>query len=388
MVDVEHAILGAGCAGLSFAVRLARKSVRERGRILVIEPRTELGGDRTWCSWRGQPHPFTRAITRTWNRWRVVTQGRAIERGSTLRPYEHVDSRIFSDEALAELTPREGVSIRLGVSVNALREEGSFVRVETSSGTIRAKMVWDARGGSPRERPTSEDIRWVQHFVGWVVRTERNIFEPNIATLMDFDVAQTRGPHFVYVLPYAPNEALVEDTCFSQAPWAESEYEDEITRWLERARAGAFEIVRRERGRIPMSTAELLPSSNMRIVSLGQKGGAAKPSTGYAFSFIQKQCDFYASHAGRGDTPPPPHEVHTKTARFFDRVFLAHLNEHPTSGPDIFGALFERVPPESLIRFLTEEGGFRDHLAIMNSMPKRALTLTALRSRHVWLNRS
>jgi lycopene beta-cyclase len=387
LVDAEHVILGAGCAGLSLAVRLSRKSVRERGRIIIVEPRTELGGDRTWCSWRGEPHPFTRAITQSWDRWRVVTRGRTIERGSKSRPYEHVDSRIFSDDALAQVTSRDGTSVRLGVRVNQVHDEGSFVRVETNAGEMRAKLVWDARGGLPDERLTKEDVRWVQHFVGWVVRTERNIFDPNVVTLMDFDVPQDRGPHFVYVLPYAPNEALVEDTCFSAAPWTESEYEEGITRWLEKARAGAFEIVRRERGRIPMSTAELLPNSSSRIVSIGQKGGAAKPSTGYAFSFIQKQCDFYAAHANRGDTPPPLHDVHSKTARFFDRVFLAHLNKHKASAPEIFGALFERTPTESLIRFLTEEGNLRDHLAIMNSMPKRALTLTALQSRNVWLRR-
>lgn len=377
--------MGAGCAGLSLAVRLAQKSVRERGRVLVVEPRTTLGGDRTWCSWQGTPHPFTRAITHRWNRWRVVTKGRAIERGSSSRPYEHVDSRVFSDDALAELARREGVSVELGVHVNAVEGDHSFVRADTSKGELRAKIVWDARGGFPEERATSEDVRWIQHFVGWVVRTEQDIFDPRVVTLMDFDVSQDRGPHFVYVLPYARNEALVEDTCFSPTAWTEPEYEAGITRWLENARAGAFEIIRSERGRIPMSTAELLSNPNPRIVSIGQRGGAAKPSTGYAFSFIQRQCDFYAKHAGRGEAPPPRHDAHSRAARFFDRVFLAYLSQNPTSAPDIFGALFDRTPPDSLIRFLIEEGDVRDHLAVMNSMPKRALTRAALQSHPLWL---
>lgn len=386
-VDVEHLIVGAGCAGLSLAVRLAARSARERGRVRVLDPRRELGGDRTWCSWRGAPHPFARAITHRWERWRVLAEGRTIERGSRARPYEHVDSRAFVEIARATIARAEGVELTLGVAVRELADDGRAVRVETDAGPLRARVVWDARGISPDERARADDVRWVQHFVGWVVRTERAIFEPEVATLMDLEVPQERGPHFVYVLPYARDEALVEDTYFSDAPLEEEAYEATLRSWLDARGAGGFEIVRRERGRIPMSTAEPAPRAGARIVPIGIRGGAAKPSTGYAFAFIQRHVEAHARSAARGETPPPEIAVRSEVASFFDRVFLAHLRRHPTRAPQIFGALFERTPPEALARFLSEEGGVRDHLAVMNGVPRLAVALEALRSRALWAGR-
>lgn len=387
-MDADHLIVGAGCAGLSLAVRLAARPASERGRILIVEPREELGGDRTWCSWRGAPHPFGAAITHRWSRWRVVAGGRSIERGSIARPYEHVDSVAFAREAQDAIESSEDATLRLGVRVSAIADEGGSVRVETSAGVLRARLAWDARGGAPDERARADDVRWVQHFVGWVVRTERPIFEPDVATLMDFEVSQARGPHFVYVLPYARDEALVEDTYFSDAPLEEAEYEQTLRAWLDAHGAGGVEILRRERGRIPMSTAEIAPRASPRIVPIGLRGGAAKPSTGYAFAFIQRQCEALARAVARGETPPPEIAAHSPVARFFDRVFLAHLRRHPSSAPEVFGALFERTPPEALARFLSEEGGVRDHLRVMNGVPRLPVALEALRSRALWARSS
>ncbi|MDQ3037995.1 MAG: lycopene cyclase family protein, partial [Myxococcota bacterium] len=273
------------------------------------------------------------------------------------------------------------------VRVGTMHDEGASVRVETSDGSLRARVVWDARGGAPDERAQRDDVRWLQHFVGWVVRTERPIFEPSVATLMDFEVTQQRGPHFVYVLPYARDEALVEDTYFSDAPLAEEEYERTIRAWLEARGAAHFEIVRRERGRIPMSTAELAPRTSPRIVPIGLRGGAAKPSTGYAFAFIQRQCDRLAQVAADAGATPPDVAVHAPIARFFDRVFLSYLRRNPTRAPEVFGALFERTEPEALVRFLSEEGGARDHLAVMNGVPRLPVAIEALRSRALWMAR-
>ncbi|AKF08031.1 lycopene cyclase family protein [Sandaracinus amylolyticus] len=386
-LDAEHVIVGAGCAGLSLAVRLAMRTPRERGRVLVIDPREELGGDRTWCMFRGAPHPFERAITHRWDRWRVIAGGRVIERSVPGRPYEHVDSTRFFEEAIARVETSEGVRLERGVRADAIVDEGAQVRIETGGGTLRARIAWDARGGGPDERPREDDVRWIQHFVGWVVRTERAIFEPGIATLMDFSVSQSRGPHFVYVLPYAANEALVEDTYFGDVPLAVAEYERGIREWLDAHHAGGVEIVRRERGQIPMSTAQITPRRDPRIVPIGLRAGSAKPSSGYAFAFIQRHVEALAARVDRGETVPPEVAVRSPITTFYDRVFLAYLRRHPTSAPEVFGSLFARTSPERLVRFLSEEGGVGDHLAVMNAVPRLAVMAEIARSRGLWMGR-
>jgi hypothetical protein len=49
--------------------------------------------------------------------------------------------------------------------------------------------------------------------------TDRPVFDPGVATFMDFRVPQEGGTCFVYVLPTDPRRALVEYTVFSPEVW-------------------------------------------------------------------------------------------------------------------------------------------------------------------------
>ena len=380
-LDAEHLVAGAGCAGLSFAVQLARRPRAERGRILLVDPRTGFGRDRTWCAFRFE-HPFRDAVTHRWARWRVGAGGAAVERGGA-RPYEEVSSELFYRTALERLLAADGVELTLGVSVSAIERDGDGVVARTSAGPVRARMAWDARGGAPevRRRPGEVDLR--QLFLGWVVRTERPIFDPRVATLMDLGVPQDRGPHFVYVLPYAPDRALVEDTHFTGEAIEKAAHEATLRGWLEAHRAGAFEIEHREEGSLPMRSAPPV-AGDPRIVRLGLRGGAAKPSTGYAFAFVQRHAAALAAVAGDGRRPPPEVPVHPPAAALLDRVFLSYLQRHPRQAPRLFTALFDRAPPDALVRFLMEEEGAVDRLAVMAAMPGLGMAAEAARLAVRW----
>ena len=77
--DVDIAILGGGCAGLSVAVRLAAA-----GRSLrVIEPRETYVEDRAWSFWRTASDPFEDCVRRSWQSWDVHGPAGAVRRGST-----------------------------------------------------------------------------------------------------------------------------------------------------------------------------------------------------------------------------------------------------------------------------------------------------------------
>lgn len=385
--DAEHVIVGAGCAGLSLALRLGRRSARERGRVVVIDPRREIGGDRIWCSWAGTEHPLPRAVTRRWRRWAVRVGGRTIERSGI--DYEQVESEAFARGALEELARAEGVAVELGIAARSIDGSESGVQVATDRGEIRARLAWDARGGGPaRDLGGPLDVRWTQHFVGWVVRTERPIFDPGVALLMDFEVPQRRGPHFVYVLPYERDVALVEDTFFDDAPHDDERvYEETIRGWLDRARAGGIEIVRRERGQIPMSSAPIGAREHPRVIPIGLRGGAAKPSTGYAYAFLQRQCARALEIAGDGSIAPPEIPARGAVALSLDRIFLSYLRRHPRAGPAVFGALFERTDPGSLVRFLSETGSIRDHVRVMRGVPSLGVGLEAIRAAPLWARR-
>lgn len=385
--DLDVLVAGAGAAGLSLAVRLATQT---RLRVRVLEARPGPSDDRTFCFFRGRAHPFEPAITRRYDTVVVRDEHSHVRRSLGARPYEELPGLAFAEHALALLAPHaERVHVAWGHTVSSFTEQRDGVAVQTSEGRVTARLFVDARGAHTLAHVSelADEVRWLQHFVGHVVRTERPIFEPGVATLMDFDVAQDEGPHFVYVLPSSPTVALVEDTYFSASVLPRARYEAQIDAWLARHGAGEHEVLRREAGRIPMTTVPQARAAQGRVVVIGQRGGAAKASSGYAFQFIQRQCDALAEYLRRAGLEAPlswqPPRSHV--ASFLDRVMLAHLRRHPREASRVFVPLFRDVPAEALARFLSEEAGLTDHVRVMNAVPRLPVAHEALRSRALWL---
>ena len=84
----------------------------------------------------------------------------------------------------------------------------------------------------PIGRPCGDGL--VQHFQGVHVTAAQPCFDPQVATLMDFRVDQSRGVHFIYMLPFSPTHALVESTLFSPQPCEAAFYQTAISDYLAR----------------------------------------------------------------------------------------------------------------------------------------------------------
>lgn len=381
-LDADVVVCGAGAAGLSIAARLARLPLSVR----VLDRREGYGRDRTFSFFRGRSHPFEEAVVRRYRAIEVVGRARRVARNVEARPYETIASDRFYEAALRILARHERVRLDLGVAVGAIRDLGGHVEVETDRGALRTALVIDARGGLGETRARAGDVRWVQHFAGMEVEVERPIFEPAVATLMDLRVSQAEGPHFVYVLPETPKRALVEDTYFGPRAYELERYEAGIRAWLEARSAGAVKVLRTERGVLPMTTEDVDRGSG-RILRAGLAGGSAKPSTGYAFSFIQRDADAIGhALAGwdrtRAPSIPGPRGA---TALFFDRVFLAYLAAHPRDAEKVFVDLFARTSGPTIARFLSEEATASDYASVMTAVPSAGVLAQALKSRDLWM---
>ncbi|MCA9658589.1 MAG: hypothetical protein KC486_09605 [Myxococcales bacterium] len=392
-VDADLAVVGAGCAGLSLALALATaRWPGRRPRIAVIEPRERYVRDRTWCFWPVEPQPFTAAITHRWSRWEVRVPGRSIIRGSSRLPYVHVAADAFYTQALSRLR-EAGVELHLGRAASSIVDEGSRVTITTDGGAMRARLAFDSRPPhpGPSAAPATGDIEveLLQHFLGWEIVVDRPRFDPGKAILMDFDVPQGDGLHFLYVLPFSRERALVEATYFTEATLPTATYEARIRDYLRRRFAvDDFTIAFRERGVIPMTTAPARPQPSPRVYNVGLRGGLAKPSTGYAFLAIQRFAQATADRLAGADltaTPPPPPAPRSALATAMDRVFLSYVHRHPERAPKLFADLFDRLPPDLLIRFLSDHASARECLRVMTSTPLAAMTREVLRSRARWL---
>ena len=102
---------------------------------------------------------------------------------------------------------------------------------------------------------------------------------------MDFDVPQEQGLHFMYVLPFSANEALVESTYFSPKVHDSALYESHIQNYI-KDRFGLednYTVVRKEGGVVPMTTKTLPNTGHSSWFRLGTPGGQVRPATGYSF---------------------------------------------------------------------------------------------------------
>lgn len=387
-MECDVLIAGAGCAGLSLAVHLLEAGATDLD-VLLLEPREVHVRDRTWCYWPVLDHPFEAAVRHAWFRWRVRTDAGDAEAGSPTLGYRCLPSDAFYDMALRRLEKAPNVELRRGVVVDGFRPAARGVVGVTSEGEVRARQAFDGRPPpAPPGSGTPGEVEWVQHFVGLEVETETPIFDPSVATLMDFRRPGRGGGgppgdiRFMYVLPFDERRALLEDTFFGGEPRGEAEYVGAIDAYLdERLGAGRWRELHRERGAIPMRTTPAAAPSVPRVTAIGVRAGLARPSTGYAFLAIQRQASRLAAQValeGLDRTPSRGRPYGGATA-FLDRVFLSYLEREPGAAPALFRSLFAGVAPHRLARFMFDGGTPADRLAVMRALPPGPLARQALR---------
>lgn len=359
--ELDILILGGGCAGLSLATRLSGAWPR----VGVVEPRSNYVEDRTWCHWYTEPHPFDTCIRKRWNQWQVSHNNNMITRGSMALPYVAISSAEFYKTALRHC--EDGNNIRLWLDTTAkdtAGQAGSWT-VDTSRGRLTARILIDAR--PPRTPPN-----YGQFFRGVEIRTDRACFDPSSVGLMEFRPPHADGIDFVYVLPFATDHALVEVTRFgSEKPssnlletWLDAECQAHVD--------GAIKtVLRQETGALPMEAGYGVakgPSHGYARIGLG--GGAARPSTGYAFQRIQRMSDRLAAQIiGTSDTPWLDTRLDGPVTRVVDRLFLRVIRSAPEHGPELFCALFTNARSERLERFLSGSVTIRDRMSVITSLP-------------------
>ncbi len=361
-LDADVLILGGGCAGLSMAVALAERAPAIRVKTLESRPRYER--DRTWCFWNTEPHPFSAGVTHRWNSWRVRHAGGEARQRSERYAYEHLPADRFYELATQRIG-RAGQGLELGVKVQAVRQVGKGCEVETDRGVLRSRWVLDSRPCAPGElRPVL-----LQRFIGWQVQTEQPCFDILTVDLMDFQSSTERGRTvFFYVLPFSPTEALVEATYLDDPALLPADAEAALRQHMHRLCGEAYRVLYREAATLPMGDGRRRTSSRGQIVDIGTRGGRVKASSGYAFQRIQRGSAVTAEALARGAAPPRTFEP-----RFYgvlDRIFLQALRRSPDQAAGYFMAMFRKLPPETLVRFLSETASLGEVLRVMLALPK------------------
>ena len=207
-----------------------------------------------------------------------------------------------------------------------------------------------------------------QHFIGWFIKTEQEVFNPEKAVFMDFSVAQKGNTRFMYVLPTSKTEALVEYTLFSKDLLERKEYENEIQHYIEKLGILNYEIVEKEKGNIPMTCYPFWELNTKNTVNIGSAGGWTKASTGFTFSNSDKQSSKLVAFL---QTQNDFRQFYKKTKFwYYDLLFIDVLYKRNDLGSSVFSDLFKNGNPALIFKFLNEETLFSEDLKIMLKCPK------------------
>ncbi|WP_257155569.1 lycopene cyclase family protein [Streptomyces sp. Ru87] len=383
-LDVDVAVIGAGAAGLSLLAALSERTAPD-GRpwsVACVDPGPGAGpGRRTWCFWEPAGGRYDRAVAHSWRRLRVVGPGGA-EVGADLGSlrYKMLPSDRFEELldgwfAQCALPPLRVTAVAGEVADG---HDRAVVRGRTAGGgevRVRARWVFDSRPAAPPPARTT----LLQHFRGWFLRAEHDVFDPGAVTLMDFRTPQpAHGVSFGYVLPWTARDALVEYTEFSPAPLSRAAYDAALAHYT-RAVLGVrgAGVTGTEQGVIPMTDAVFPRRTGKRVFRIGAAGGATRPATGYTFAAVQRQTAGIVRRLCAGRTPLPP-RPHRRRHRMMDAALLRALDTGRLDGPVYFEQLFAGNPPPRLLRFLDGTSAVREEAAVVLSA--RSAVLPMLRT--------
>lgn len=379
MTRVDLLIAGGGCAGLSLGTALAKaeKQGRQIPKTVILESRTEYVNDRTWCFWFRHTDPLDERIRYRWPRWQYSRQG---EPGIVHEPagwsYACVPSIRFYEDAQSWIESSSRVELIPSAPIESeIMVEGQY-RINTPAGIWEAPQLIETR---PPEG-TAASAPLIQSFYGAEVESAGFSSPDDTVGLMENMSVDEAGFRFEYVLPLAPQRRLIEVTRFSPGALPDGLLEEELNSTVRRRSRGAeVTIQRTESGAIPMGLPESpKPRLDGRVYA-GTPGGAVRASSGYAYRRIQTWAAACAESL-ISDGTALGHDPEPKGRKWMDDLFLSVLKHQPERTPDLFMTLAKHIKPESLVRFLSDEAGFREALSMITSLPATPFLLQLIRN--------
>ena len=335
-------ILGAGCASFSLAARASEFSSH---KFTIIDSGKNQPSDHVWGFWSMPWLKDTeKVIRKRWHNWKVISDQRSVLLSSKLHPYCAINRYDWLQQC-------------------KIRAQKSGVKFAQNYDLKKSVQILDSRP------PPINEGMMLQHFCGFEVETVNPVFDDSTAILMDFRCDQSRGMHFIYCLPFSDSKALVESTLFSSKVASSKYYESAIDEYLNKFfDVKSYKILRRELGVIPLG---ILGKRDPKFIGIGGNGGAIRPSSGYAFSFIQKQIESVVLSSKKSSSLQVK-VPHGRFTLWMDLIFLSVIEQNPQLSPKIFTKMAAALSGDEFALFLSGEAGILIWLKVVLAMPKRA----------------
>jgi len=350
--EFDIAIIGGGSAGITLASKLNNCSA------VVIEPRTPAERDCSWALWAdtNQQKTFASAAKGSWKQWRLIDHHTEVRHCSDQYRYTSLSSAQYIAQCESKLAAGVELIRAQAEDIIAAGNGGSF---SVAGQHYKATQLYDSRP------PKIAEDGLKQHFLGWEIRTKYPINDPEIATLMDFRVDQSRGLHFIYALPFSDRRLLIESTVISNQLESKDWYRQAITRWLGEQNIEIEENLGEEAGVIPMHAITPL---DFDIASIGAASGAVRLSSGYAFTGIQAQINQLVDgiNTGQYSVPAP---ISPRLMRM-DKILMVYFMARPELAVSLMMRTAKALDANGFARFMLGSATIIDWLKVIMAMPK------------------
>jgi len=347
----KAAIIGLGPSGLAVNKILYGDTSNE---IIAFENEDINNRDNFFGFWLTDwMKPFENIIEKKWYKWTIGNKNSDVTHTSIDKPYCVISFKTWKQYCLET---KNRLEIKNKQVVRYFSEQNFFRIITADRKEYYAEKIYDSRSLKDKKGEL------LQHFFGVNITVADNTFNEKKITLMDF-TEENNVLHFIYILPFSHNKALVESTVFSKEVFHSSWYRGKINEYLKRKNINNFNEESSEKGVIPMFFAEEKRSTNTNIFNIGIRGGACKPSTGYAFSFLVKQIQLLKnSNKNYVNT-------HKFLERKMDKIFINFLKNNSEDGQS-FIKLASNLNGNEFQSFMMGESNILTKLKIIKSMPK------------------
>lgn len=382
----EYLLVGGGLQ--NSLITLAILHHQPGAKLTLVERNTRLGGQHTWCFHANDVPPAARAwldplVANRWLQYDVHFPDRR---------------RRLDDEYCAVTSDRlhQVVSEKIAGSPHAHVVQGTVEQMDpngaqlTDGTRLVAELVVDSRGPQPNAAGTSEAY---QKFLGLEMEIEPGS-ACSVPMLMDAAVAQTDGFRFVYVLPFAPDRILVEDTYYSRSSKLDrATLRERVEQYAKSVGIVVRRVIREEAGVLPIplrvQAMQCVPASSGRrankpltsALAAGYAGGFFHPTTGYSFPVATRLALHLASRSPHGvfddtfDTLMRRHHRQVRYCLLLNRMLFGAF------APDERYRVLEhfyRLPAATIRRFYALEMTVTDRARILCGRPPQGLSLRGL----------
>ena len=360
----DYIIIGQGLAGLQLALSFKNDAFFKDKTIALIDKDSKSKNDKTWCFWETTNNNLEHLVYKKWSKANFFGGNKHIELPLEPYSYKMIKSLDFYNYAKETLQESSNFSFILDdvLSVNNLT-----IDVNSAKNRYTANHIFDSR--IPEEFSLKKDkyTNIIQHFKGWVISTEKEQFNPDAITMMDYRLKDGNQTTFMYVLPLSKTEALIEFTYFTKEIVRDNVYDNFLKKYIsEQLNITDYTIQETEKGQIPMSTFPFENYSTTNITKIGTAGGWVKGSTGYSFKHTEKKVSKIIKNI-KENKPVCKGLINSKY-KFYDKIFLKVLLDQNHKGEWIFTQYYSKNTVKIMFRFLDEETTFLEDLKIMCSL--------------------